>query len=91
MEEEVILIDINQSLDYLSHNLILYSTSLNKLSYFKLENDHIVVIENNISMKISIETFKELYKEFKFSVLDKKDEISIDPLKDEEYYSMKHK
>lgn len=84
MEE---ILDINEGLALLKEGIILKDKIGSKFIYKK---KRIYVYSSNSSYNLSVNDFFELFKDNKFIVEDF-DDSTIDPEKDKEYYSFKHK
>lgn len=81
------ILDIANAIIVLKEGLVVIDFSFNR---YKLDNDMIIIKGENSRYKLSMKDFIELYKEKKFIILDD-ESCEIDFIKDEEYYSFKHK
>ena len=81
------ILDINEALPLLKEGIILKDNLNTK---FICKKKRIYVYSSNSSYNLSFNDFSELFKDSKFIVEDF-DDSTIDPEKDKEYYSFKHK
>lgn len=81
------ILDITGAILAMKDGLVVSDFSYNK---YKLNNNIVVVKSENSRCKLTLKDFIELYKEKKFIILDD-ESCEIDAIKDEEYYSFKHK
>ena len=81
------ILDINEALPLLKEGIILKDNLNTK---FICKKKRIYVYSSNSSYNLSFDDFSELFKDSKFIVEDF-DDSTIDPEKDKEYYSFKHK
>ena len=84
MEE---IYNIEQAIDLLKEKLILKDSQKNTFVY---KRKRVYVYSNNSYFSLDLNDFYDLYKDSKFIVEDL-DDSTIDPEKDNEYYSFKHK
>jgi hypothetical protein len=84
MEE---IYNIEQAIDLLKEKLILKDSQKNTFVY---KRKRVYVYSNNSYFSLDLNDFYDLYKDSKFIVEDF-DDSTIDPEKDNEYYSFKHK
>lgn len=77
----------NEALEILKDKVVLKD---NSNSRFVCRKSKIYVYSSNSSYCLSFKDFLDIFKNNKFVVEDF-DESGIDPLKDKEYYSFKHK
>jgi hypothetical protein len=59
--------------------------------YFALKDKTIFAKNDHVQYTLNIASFMELFGENEFSLYEKKEEVIIDKLKDDEYYEWKHK
>ena len=79
--------DVNEALEILKDKIILKDNSNNR---FVCRKNKIYVYSSNSSYCLKFNEFLDIFKNNKF-IIEDFDENSIDPLKDKEYYSFKHK
>lgn len=88
--ENEIIDSIDKAITYLKNQKILFTNHLSNKTYFIEKKQKVLVIGENSKYVLSYEQFKELFQEAKFIIYEENDE-TIDTLRDEEYYSWKHK
>ncbi len=82
--------NINEAIELLKQGYIVYSfDKLGKL-IVNIQDDLILIKDSNLTCKMDINSFINLYKSNKFYINDT-DDNNIDLLKDNEYYNFKHK
>lgn len=81
------ILDINEAVPLLKEGIILKDNLNTK---FICKKKRVYVYASNSSYNLSFDDFSELFKDSKFIVEDFEDS-TIDPEKDKEYYSFKHK
>ena len=84
MEE---IYNIEQAIDLLKEKLILKDSQKNTFVY---KRKRVYVYSNNSYFSLDLNDFYDLYKDSKF-IIEDLDDSTIDPEKDNEYYSFKHK
>ena len=84
MEE---IYNIEQAIDLLKEKLILKDGQKNTFVY---KRKRVYVYSNNSYFSLDLNDFYDLYKDSKF-IIEDLDDSTIDPEKDNEYYSFKHK
>ena len=80
-------IDINLAIKLLKKNIILYSIIDKKETFFKYENNNIMIKNNNSIYYLSDYDFIQLFKNVVFSIYENDEEL-IDEERDREYYSI---
>lgn len=87
INELEVIEDVYIVIKLLKEKKILFLT--NK-TFFIMKNNKIRVFNTNVSYALKIDEFIDLYKNQKFYVYEENDE-TYDFLRDDEYYSWKHK
>lgn len=90
-EELELILGSYDALKYLKQKEILCSKEGNRLTYFKLQKEMVYVLNENKCVKLSFDDFLLLYEKKQFIIYQDNNSSFIDPLKDEQYYSWKHK
>lgn len=80
-------IDINLAIKLLKKDIILYSIIDKKETFFKYENNNIMVKNSNSIYYLSEYDFLKLFKNIVFSICENDEEL-IDEERDREYYSI---
>lgn len=89
--DEIEVIDnIEMAVSILKNKKVLFSIITGIKNYFIYQKDKIIILNNNSSLTISIDKFKELYDGNKFYLYEENDE-KFDFSRDDEYYGWKHK
>ena len=87
---ENLIENFNEVITYLKNKEVLYILNNGHKCYFIYKNDKIFVYDLNVSYRLKLDDFIDLYHDNKFHILEEEDE-GFDFLKDDEYYSWKHK
>lgn len=77
---------VMKALSYLDEGYIVSAISEKRRNYFKKKGEKIILASGDFKAPLSLEDFKVLYREAKFSLVEE-DEPICDPEKDEQYYS----
>ena len=80
-------IDINLAIKLLKKDIILYSIIDKKETFFKYENNNIMIKNSNSIYYLSEYDFLKLFKNIVFSICENDEEL-IDEERDREYYSI---
>ena len=81
-------LDINEAKRLLKNGYVLSSNEDSKRHIFIYENNVINIYSSSYKISLSLTNFIENYKDFKFTLIDvKENENALDLLKDEQYYS----
>lgn len=80
-------IDINLAIKLLKKDIILYSIIDKKETFFKYENNNIMIKNSNSIYYLSEYDFLKLFKNIVFSICENDEEL-IDEEGDREYYSI---
>lgn len=81
------IFNVVEALEILKEKIILKDNFNNR---FVCRKSKIYVYSSNSSYCLSFNDFLDIFKNNQF-IIEDFDEISIDPLKDKEYYNFKHK
>ncbi len=80
-------IDINLAIKLLKKDIILYSIIDKKETFFKYENNNIMIKNSNSIYYLIEYDFLQLFKNIVFSIYENDEEL-IDEERDREYYSI---
>ena len=85
------ILSFAEVLQYLSIGEVVFIKEDTHFTYFKKLDQKIIVKSDNYVVKLSIDEWKDLYQNRSFFLFEDKSEDFIDPEKDKEYYSWRHK